>query len=221
MFLFEAIIFDMDGVVVPSTPFIRKVFTKLLAEYGVLIPFSDLKRFMGRSLKDQMAIWKAEYNLPSYVTVKDFSIAADKLELAMMKKEITSDPALLLLVAAAKERGVKIALATSSIKFRVPVMLDLVSMSNVFDVIVTAEDVTYHKPHPEIFLTAAKRLGVNPLNCVVIEDAIQGIDAARAAHMKSIGMLTEFLERKDLREADLIVSSFQELNLGILESLWD
>ena len=93
-------------------------------------------------------------------------------------------------------------------------------IKDLFDVIVCAEEVTNHKPHPEVFLKAAELLQVHPRNCVVIEDAANGIQAAKSGCMKAVGLLTEFHTAKELAQADLVINSLEELTVEKLQVLF-
>lgn len=86
--------------------------------------------------------------------------------------------------------------------------------------IISGEEVKRGKPDPEIFITTAKRIGVNPESCLVIEDAENGVKAAKAAGMKCIGYKNMDSGNQDLSEADLVINNFSELNLDILKGLW-
>lgn len=206
----KAIIFDMDGVLVNSTKYIWKSFNILLKDEGVHFSDDDIKKYLGHSLRDQLSLWKKEYKIKDY-DVGEFSRKAGEMELGFMKKELKENKDLIELLKLKKKEGIKLAVATSSLRWRAERILDLLKIKEYFDAIVTAEDVKNHKPHPEIFLEAAKRLKVNPEYCVVIEDAVSGIEAAKAGKMMAIAFLTPYHTKQELSKADLIVSNFKEL----------
>ena len=85
--------------------------------------------------------------------------------------------------------------------------------------IVCAEDVAKHKPDPTIFLEAAKQLGIDPEDCVVVEDAANGIEAAKRAGMKAVGLVTEFHTAEELSQADLVIDKLADLKLEKLCNL--
>ena len=105
-----------------------------------------------------------------------------------------------------KRAGWRQAIATSAPRANADVMLRALDMAPLFDAVVVAEDVTVGKPDPEVFLTAAARLGVEPARAIVVEDAATGIEGARRAHMKSVGVNA----RRSLG-ADVNVTSLVEL----------
>jgi len=111
------------------------------------------------------------------------------------------------------------AVGTSSQLFRVNKVLDYLGIKKYFPTIVSADDVTKHKPEPDVFLEAGKRLGLPPQQCAVIEDAENGIEAANRAGMVSIGYLNGHNTTHDLRNADRIIGHFHILSRGVLEEL--
>src|SRR5204862_1247209 len=110
--------------------------------------------------------------------------------------------------------GWKQAIVTSAPAANADVMLGALDMTSLFDAIVTAEDVTAGKPHPEVFLTGAARLGVPPSRCIVVEDAAAGIEGARRAGMKSIGVT-----KNGRLDADLPVLSLADLSADAFDRL--
>lgn len=185
--MLQAIIFDMDGVLINSSGYIGKSFALVFKKYGIDISQSDKKKHLGKSLSDQMKIWKEEFNIQQEINVEDFSKEALTYQLEFMKDELHPNKYIQKLIADAKKKGIKIAVGTSSHKERAITMLKLVEIFDKLDILVTFEDVEKGKPSPDIFLKAAELVNVQPENCVVIEDALNGIQAARAAHMKVIG----------------------------------
>ena len=108
------------------------------------------------------------------------------------------------------------AVASSAPRDNLAVILDALDGWDTFDAVVGAEDVSQGKPHPECFLLAAERLGVSPANCVVLEDAPVGLEAARNAGMACVGVQTS---SDHLVEADWIVGSLEELSIIDLKGL--
>jgi len=113
-----------------------------------------------------------------------------------------------------KEAGWRQAIASSAPGANVEVVLEVLGLAGLFEAIVSAEDVTAGKPDPQVFLTAASRLGVGPSQCIVVEDAAAGVEAARRAGMRSIGV-----SRDGRLAADLAVSSLRELAPDAFENL--
>jgi len=194
--MFKAIIFDMDGVLVDSHPYIWYSFQKVLKEQGITFSEKDIKKYIGLSLHDQLDIWKKEHGINTY-SVHEFSEKSGKIQLEHIKKEHKHDAHLHKFIKHAKEQKMKLAVATNSSRDRAEKMLKLLKIEHYFDVLVTADDVVNYKPHPEMFLKAAAQLGVKPEECIVFEDALSGIRSAKQANMKAVALVTEFHTKKD------------------------
>jgi len=122
-------------------------------------------------------------------------------------------PGVKLLIRGMRELGIKTALASSSKNAKT--VIQLLHIKNEFDVVVDGTMITHTKPHPEIFLLAADRLGVEPEACLVFEDAEAGVEAALAAGMKCVGVGSPVM----LKEANRIVSTTSEFQLAELNNL--
>ncbi len=214
-----AVIFDMDGVLIDSTKSNWDSFNVLLAP-KINFDKTLIKRYLGQSLRDQIALWKKEHDV-DVGDVEEFTKKANAIQIEILKADMKPNKELLQLLEELKEKNVPIAVGTSSQRPRTESMISLFALEKYFNTLVTASDVIEHKPNPHVFLEAAKRLGVSPERCVVIEDAASGIEAAKRGNMKAIGFLTEWNSREELRNADLIISGFEELSYEKLEELFD
>ena len=116
--------------------------------------------------------------------------------------------------------GFPIAIASSNNRKIVDAVVKKFRLDKYMKFIISGEEVKKGKPDPEIFLTAAKKIDVSPQGCLVIEDAENGVKAAKAAGMKCIGLKNIGSGNQNLSEADLVVNSFKELNLNIIKNLW-
>lgn len=219
--MLKAIIFDMDGVLVKCEDAVSKSFNIVLEKYGAKLNPENKKKFLGRSLRDQLEMMKEENpQIPKGLSVLEFSREAFKYELEIMKEKLVPDIVILNLLKQIKEKGIKIAVATSSPKYRAEILLGLIGILDQLNVLVPSDDVTNHKPHPDIFLETAKRLKVSPEDCVVIEDTVNGIKGANSANMKSVALITENHSKEDFDLASYIFSDFKELKLENLIGLF-
>jgi len=219
--MIKAIIFDMDGVLITSEGSISKSFNMALEKYGVEIKSKDKKKYLGRSLRDQLEMWKEEYSkIPKDLDINQFSKETLAHQLELLKERLIPNNTILNLISDTKDEGIKIAVATSSSKYRAEIFLKLLGIFDQLDALVTADDVSCHKPNPDVFLEAAKRLNISPEDCVVIEDAVNGIQAANNAGMKSVAFVTENHSEEDFFEADYIFSNFKDLKLKDLKNLF-
>ena len=118
------------------------------------------------------------------------------------------------------EKGYKMALASSNNRKAVDAVVERFNLDKYFNFIISGEDVSKASPDPEIFLTAANNMKVEPKECLVIEDATNGVMAAKAAGMKCIGFKNPNSGKQDLSQADLVVGNFNQLNLDIIKDLF-
>lgn len=177
----KGVIFDMDGVIFDSESLWKEGFVRANEKFGV--EFSEEYRLSccGRietAIREELRALRPDMDADAYRDcINDYVITTIKTVGAALKDGF------LPLVKRLKENGYKIALATSSVQSRMNVMFEKHNLNalELFDEIVSAEDVTRGKPDPEIFLRASERLGLAPQECYVIEDSPNGIKAAYAA----------------------------------------
>jgi beta-phosphoglucomutase len=211
--MIKVVIFDMDGVLVDTPKYVTIAFNQLLEKYGAHMDPEYRKKTIGRSLRDQIEMWRKDFNIKEEIDPIKFSKEAFAIELGLMKEKIKPDEYLLDLIRKLKDNNIKIAVATSSTKDRAIELLKLVDFFDKIDSLITAEDVNLHKPHPEIFIKTAEELGIEPENCIVIEDAVNGVQAANAAKMKSIAYLTPYHGIEEFKDiADMTIEDFSELD---------
>src|SRR3989344_5807487 len=212
--MLKAIIFDMDGVLINSTPYIEKAFDFLLKQNGIIAPNGYWKNKAGLSLKDTLKIFKEDFGVE--FEFQDFAEKVTEIQVKLMKdaNEFDEDIKLHTFLKEAKRENIKLSVATSSRLVRANEFLRLLKIHTFFDVVIGAEDVEKHKPNPDVFLKAANRLDIEPKNCVVIEDALNGIEAAHSGGMKVIGKVTHNFNENDLKIADLVINDFSELNVA-------
>lgn len=213
-----ALLSDMDGVLIETTSYILTSMKKVIHEDRLPITEEDERAAMGLSMRDKLALWGKKYNTPMPDPVT-FSKRAAHYEIAEWQKEYQRNPALFALLDDLQNRKIPLAVGTASTKWRAHEFLKLGGLAHYFQIVITAEDVTHHKPHPEVWLVAAEKLGIAPNRCVIIDDAGKGIDAGLAAGMKTIGLRTAYQKPEQLAHAHLVISQFNELSYEKLLSL--
>ncbi len=186
----QAVIFDMDGVLVDSEPVITKAARLALTEFGVPAQDADFHPFTGMG-EDRFIGGVAEkYGVPYRLDMKRRTYA---IYLDIVAAEIGTYPGIPELLATLRADGMRTAVASSADAVKVNANLPAAGIDdNLFDVIVCGEDVVHKKPAPDIFLLAARRLDVDPADCLVVEDAISGIRAAKAAGMACVAVTSSF-----------------------------
>lgn len=214
----EAVVFDMDGVLIDSEPLWRKAEIAVMAKRGVTLTEEDCKRLMGlrtdEVVKQIAADWKTD--LPVDGVVEEIIhgvcglIAAEGHVIEGFR-----DLALEL-----KAQGVPLAVATSSPMRVVNSVLQRTGLEGVFSVVVSAEKFPYGKPHPQVYIEACAGLGFHPTQCIAIEDSLNGTLAAKAARMKAIAVPEpENAGHKGFGIADHVAHSPQEAGT-ILQSFF-
>lgn len=213
---FQAIIFDMDGVLVDSEPFYMEQELISYARYGIALEKSALSRFVGTTQGSMWSTIKDEFRLTEPL---EFLVAQHHRQLiqAMGSDPLASMPGAQTLLAALNAAGTACAVGSSSSGELVEVILRDTQLRPYFQHVVCGSDVKQGKPAPDIFLLTAERLGVNPDLCLVIEDSSHGVAAAKAAGMFCIGLLNPNSGEQNLSAADRCVHSHDEIRHWFME----
>ncbi len=187
----KAVIFDMDGVLVFSEPLLAEASIKIFAERGFTVQREEFKPFTGMGEARFMGGVAERHGIP-------FDPEADKellykVFLEMMPDRLKPLPGVPDFIRDCKRNGLKVALASSADNVKVfPILKHIGIDPTEFDAIVTGSMVTRKKPAPDVFLEAVRQLGVPASNCLVVEDAVAGIEAALAAGCRAMGLTTAF-----------------------------
>lgn len=216
--MLRAVIFDWDGVVVDSAAFHERSWEILAAQRRLTLPAGHFKRGFGK--KNNVIIpdlgWAAE---PADID----TLAREKEEIyrgLVREHGIKPLPGVRQLLAALQAADIPCAIGSSTERANLDCLLDLMGLRDFFRVIVSGEEVVHGKPAPDIFRLAAERLGCAPADCVVIEDALVGIEAARGAGMPVLAVATT--EPADaLGRADRIAPDLTAVDPALLACLTD
>ncbi len=214
----EAFIFDMDGVLMDSEWFIAEAGRLMFAQtHGVSVRHEDFKPFVGFGENRFLGGVAAKYGIAAFDVERDkartYEIYCD-----IVKGKLKELPGAASFVAGCRAKGLKTALATSTDKVKMLANLHEIGLDHgEFDAMVNGLDVERRKPFPDIFLKAAELISAAPERCWVVEDAIAGVQAAKAAGMRCLALLTTFPEA-ELREAgaDAIADSLAQADLASL-----
>jgi beta-phosphoglucomutase len=213
-----AVIFDNDGVLVDSEHFSIEAYQRAIAEQGVQLREEDSERNCGLTdadiIRDMKVTYGADLDLDLFSTRK----REIYLELAGTG-EMRVFPGVIELLEELRAAEVPYALASSGSREKIGFNLERAGISHLLPVIITGEDFARGKPDPEIFIRAAEKLHVAPGDCVVVEDSINGLKAARAAGAYAIGVTNTFPREKLAPHADHVVESITELRLESLRRL--
>lgn len=213
-----AVIFDMDGVVVDNTKYHILTWKNFSKTLGFPVSAKTVKeKFLGRLGREIMRSL-----LPKKISRKQLEKLDAQREACYRKiyaKAIKPVKGLPGFLKHLQSQKVKIAMATSAPPANVKFVLSKTGLKKYFKIIIDANGVKRGKPYPDIFLKAAKRLKVSPKNCVVFEDAMHGIEAARRAGMKVVGVATSH-HPKEIGHTDLVIKDFSKINIQKLKELY-
>ncbi|MDO8567473.1 MAG: HAD family phosphatase [Dehalococcoidales bacterium] len=212
----KAAIWDMDGVIADTAPYHYQAWRETFRKRGFNFSEEAFKRHFGQ--RNDTIIKTVIGDISS----KEFEAAAAEKEADYRRRvngNIKALPGAIELMKALRERGVKMAVASSAPMENIKLILDALGISGYFQAIVWGREVTEGKPSPQAFLLAAKKLGIKPENCVVFEDAIAGVAGAKTAGMKCVA-ITNTHPRGKLEQADLVIESLVKIGLDDLEKLF-
>lgn len=194
------VIFDMDGVLLDSEPFICQAATMMFAERGLTVRPEDFLPFVGAGENRYIGGVAGKYGFP--IVIDEAKKRTYDIYLDIIRGQLEALPGVYSFLEACRATHKKIALATSADLRKARGNLEEIRLPmSAFDAIVTGEDVAHKKPDPEIFLTAARKLGLDSRHCLVVEDAVNGVAAAKAAGSKCLALTTSFT-RDQLAGAD-------------------
>ncbi|HVJ69615.1 MAG TPA: HAD family phosphatase [Caulifigura sp.] len=204
----RAVVFDFDGLMVNTEEVFQLSGTELLRRRGKEPTPAVFHGMMGRRSHEALA-WLIDV-MKLDDTVEALQAESTEIFFSMLDEILQPMPGLFELLAAIERRGLPKAVATSSERSYLNQLLSKVHLLDRFDVLLTAEDVTHGKPHPEIYLTAAKRLGVHPAEMLVLEDSEMGTKAAAAAGAYIISVPHQHSAHFDFGSAKAVAASLTD-----------
>lgn len=211
---YEAVLFDMDGVIVNSEPLHVAAFQATLKRYGHDLSDEQYKQhFAGRT--DEAGFRQYFDFIGETVELPVIMDEKAKVYLDLAADQLVPYPGVIEFIRELAAQKVPLALVTGSLRAEAEVTLKAFGITNLFEAIVAAEDISQSKPNPEGYLKGAKALGIPPADCIVIEDAPSGVKAASAAGMRCLAVTTTH-SKEELKGATLIID---QLRPGCLDSL--
>ncbi len=194
----KAVLFDMDGVLVDSEPVIEAAAIAGLKEYGVDAKPEDFMPFVGTGEDRYIGGVAEKYGVKYKLEMK---ARVYQIYLDIVQSKLKVYEGVVELLSKLKAEGWKLALASSADRIKIEANLKVAGIPvSVFSAVISGEDVVNKKPSPDIYLKAADKTGTAPADCFVVEDALNGIAAAKAAGMKCIAIASTFAE--DLLEKE-------------------
>ncbi len=221
--LYDALVLDMDGVVVDTEPIIFTTFCRLFEPFGISFPDAYLHRLVGDSTRQNLVDIARDYAVTFDAAAMEEALHEAHRQ-ALERVFIPLRVGITRLLDQAREAGLQIGLCTSSQASMVDILMQRIGFSqgltqplqNYFSVMVTGDRVGRPKPDPEPYCTACRLLGVAPGRSVALEDSATGLRSAKAAGCWCVGLRTEYNQHMDFSPADQVVNRIDEW----VESNW-
>lgn len=213
----KGVIFDMDGVLIQSEEYMCSCAKTALQEFGVVAEDEDFQPFVG-SGEDKYIGGVAElYGVSYHTAMKD---RAYEIYIENAENGIFVMPGILKLFSDLLESGMKIAIASSADQIKVDTNIRAIGIQKqMMNAIVTGDQIVSKKPAPDIFVEAARRINLSSNECIVVEDALNGIQAARAADMNCVGVTGTFSKEELLAEGAIhTVDETYEVGTWLLDN---
>ena len=206
--MIKAVLFDMDGVLVDSERQICLAAMQMFKDLGVAVQSNDFIPFVGAGENRYLGGVAEKYGITLDIDAAKFRTYSIYSEI--VHGQLEPLPGVREFIARCRAAGIKTAIATSADFMKMEINLREIGLyAETFDATVNGLEVEHKKPSPEIYLTAAKKLGIDPCNCLVVEDAINGVQAAKAAGMYCLALTTSF-NAGQLHQADWICKDLSE-----------
>ena len=215
----KGLVFDMDGTLVDNLAYHFAAFEEYAKREGFELLEPVTLKHNGMHLKDIFPILFGEKVVEEH-TLEKLTIGKESMYREMYRPHIAPIAGLIELLHAAKEAGVKCAIGSSGCRENVEMILEGLNIADLMDVTISGSDVTHGKPHPEIFATAIERMGLKPEECIVVEDAVNGILAGVAAGSKCIAITTTATaEELKAAGANMCISDYTMVTINDLQNL--
>ena len=200
--MIKGILFDMDGVLVDSEEYICKAAILMFQQKGLTVHPEDFIPFVGKGENMYIGGVAEKYNFK--VDINEVKALTYKIYSELVTGKLQPLPGVYSFIKKASTKGLKLAVATSADRIKMLVNLKNIGLTeDTFSATVNGLEVERKKPYPDIFILAAKKLGLTPEECLVVEDAISGVEAAKRAGCKCLALTTSF-NKEELKDADWI-----------------
>ncbi len=214
----KAVIWDMDGVIADTALYHLKAWQEVFRERGVNFTEEDFRHTFG--LRNENIITTTLGEEISQHEIDAIDNEKEESFRHRIKQKIKPSPGVMELMTSLKERGFQMALASSAPIENIQLVIKTLGINDCFQTIICDRDVIEGKPSPQVFLLAAERLGVEPGDCIVIEDAVAGVTAAKRAGMYCLAVIGTH-PRHSLAEADFVVDTLEAVSAKDVEELFN
>jgi HAD superfamily hydrolase (TIGR01509 family) len=208
---FHAVIFDLDGVLADSEPWWNQIDANLLAEYGVTYRGEYHRNVLGVSYRLAVEFYKNAFHISA--PVEELMRRRGQIATEFFANRVGLFPSAKATLEELRQMKLRLALATSSVSASARPFLERTGIGSSFEVIITGDEIQRGKPYPDIYLCTAEKLRVSADACLVIEDALSGVAAAKAANMRVAAIPdTRFVDALEYqKETDYVLSSLSEI----------
>ncbi len=207
--MIKAVIFDLDGVLVDTEAFSGQAGEKVLKEHGIELTPEERRKAFGRPDLDSYSKYIKSRGLD--LNPEKLVEEKDRIYSELIKGKVMPLPGAREILEHLKERGIPFAIASSGTPVKIRASLTETRLLGLINIIVSADDISQGKPHPDIFLKASEKLGISPEYCLVVEDAEAGIEAAKAAGMRCLALKSPNTYGQDFSKADRVLDSLKEM----------
>ncbi len=212
--MIKGVLFDMDGVLVDTEEYIRNAAILMFEELGLKVKAEDFFEFIGAGENRFIGGVAEKYNFE--VEISSAKARTYEIYFQLIKGNLEPLPGVRSFMEKCRKRGLKTAIATSADRTKMESNLKEIGLAESdFDAVVNALDVKRQKPFPDIYIKAAEKISLNPKECLVVEDAVNGVRAAKTSGARCLGLTTSFSE-KELTGADWFAATLAEAEDEVL-----
>jgi beta-phosphoglucomutase len=219
--MIKAVIFDMDGVLIDSVELGLRARKKILSWYNIdLDTIPDPQGEAHRAASLSTLLTNVEKHTGFYINHDEFAkMSRENMRQDLQEYGVSADPGLVSFLEELKEHAITCAIVSSGLREGLDIKLDVLGIGQYFSVIVTSSDVTEHKPRPEPYLYALKKLQLPAQKCMVFEDSLTGVQAGQAAGCKVIGFTQYNPPKQPLPGVVAVIKNWNEASYNKLEHI--
>ena len=212
-----AVLFDMDGTISHTNPFHAQAFERFLDRHNIPYTQQEFEEHMYGKHNSYIMSYFFKRNIAGE-ELKQLEDEKESLFREIYRDKVDSLPGFIPFLDDLRAKGFKTAVATAAPSANLQLIVERLHIQNKMDALLVSEDVVLHKPHPDVYLQSATRLGVVPEACVVFEDSFSGITAGLNAGMKVVGVLSSH-KREELPSCSLYIKDYREVNASLIRDL--
>lgn len=218
--MIKAAIFDMDGLLIDSEPLWRRSHVEINAKHGFTITEDDVRAMAGKRTDEVVAHWITRHGWEDADDEKLVRETIDKV-IAQVNENAVPMPGVYEALELFKSHKIPIAIASSSTPDLIAAVIDKLKLEPYIQLAYSGANEKFGKPDPAVFITTARKLAVPPAGCLVFEDSLNGVIAAKAAGMKCIAVPEPVNRKKpEFKKADMVVNSLSDVTWQTIEALF-